>query len=144
MLRASPALPLPPPSGFDFMVDTDAKLWLLEVNSDPSMSIFEERLRPVCASMVDDTVELATRHARRVVPPPCTTACADPVDNSQASGSSEAGSRTTPFDGEDHDARGLGGYERVLQVGPRWSAEEGRRKLSVLIRVRSYRSVCAT
>ena len=33
--------------GLDFIVDEDGKVWLLEVNSDPSLAVFGERLAVV-------------------------------------------------------------------------------------------------
>eukprot|EP00899_Mesostigma_viride_P029665 jgi/Mesvir1/9884/Mv22414-RA.2 len=42
--------------GLDFLVDEGFHVWLLEVNSDPSMSIFEQRLRPLCLQLLDDTL----------------------------------------------------------------------------------------
>ncbi|KAK3239976.1 hypothetical protein CYMTET_50138 [Cymbomonas tetramitiformis] len=47
--------------GFDFLVNEDCHLMLLEVNADPSMAIFEQRLQPACAAMLDDTVALVLR-----------------------------------------------------------------------------------
>jgi hypothetical protein len=101
--------------GLDFMVDTVGKLWLLEVNSDPSLSIFEERLRDACAAMLDDAVGLVTSYVAGVRSVPTVGDCESPYETD---GSSV-----------------VGDWHRVLVVPPRWSPEDGRRRLGSLIKV---------
>ncbi|KAK9804725.1 hypothetical protein WJX72_002205 [[Myrmecia] bisecta] len=40
--------------GFDFMLDRSLRLHLLEVNCDPSLSIFGDHHRPACQQLLDD------------------------------------------------------------------------------------------
>lgn len=52
--------------GLDFLVDTDINVHLLEVNSDPSLQIFGDRLGRECAAMLHDVARLALRTVQAV------------------------------------------------------------------------------
>ena len=69
--RASPAVGFFPMAGsfelfgLDFIVDEDGKVWLLEVNSDPSLAVFGERLKPLCSTLITDVVRVASGETHR-------------------------------------------------------------------------------
>lgn len=70
--RASPAVGFFPMAGsfelfgLDFIVDEDGKVWLLEVNSDPSLAVFGERLKPLCSDLIVDVVRVVSGDTNKV------------------------------------------------------------------------------
>lgn len=95
--------------GLDFLLDASGKAWLLEVNADPSLAVFGDRLRPRCDELVRDVLDVAL-----------------PV----VVGAHEMDGQS----GRNVDAPIVGGFTRVLDLPPRFEdGAEGRRRVSKLI-----------
>lgn len=53
--------------GADFIVDDTLRPWLLEINADPSMSLFEEERKEMCEEMWANVVDIAVPEALRAL-----------------------------------------------------------------------------
>ena len=98
--------------GLDFLLDADGDARLLEVNSDPSLAVFGERLEERCARMLADVLDVALPEVRRA-----------------RGGDVEADAESTR----------RGGFARVARLPPRFAGDVdgavGRRKLAALVSV---------
>lgn len=53
--------------GADFIIDDTLRPWLLEINADPSMSLFEEEHKEMCEEMWANVVDIAVPEALRAL-----------------------------------------------------------------------------
>jgi len=92
--------------GIDFLVDSQLRLHVLEVNSDPSLSIFGEHLRPQAAELLADVLDVGLGMAHRML--------------AETSSASPAGCNLM------ERGRGSPRLCRVLELPPRFKASSGR------------------
>ena len=52
--------------GFDFMIDEDFKVWLIEVNTNPYFGVLNDNLPKFIDNLVDDTLRLTLDE---IIPP---------------------------------------------------------------------------
>ena len=100
--------------GLDFLLDANGDARLLEVNSDPSLAVFGERLKERCARMLADVLDVALPEVRRA--------------------------RGVDVDADaDAESTRRGGFARVARLPPRFAGDVdgavGRRKLAALVSV---------
>jgi tubulin--tyrosine ligase len=108
--------------GLDFLLDAGGKAWLLEVNADPSLAVFGDRLRPRCAELIRDTLDAAL---------PSVVGKAGGEDGDGGDGGDGCDGDNPPGSS---DASDVGGFKRVLELPPRFSdGAEGRRRVSKLM-----------
>ena len=111
--------------GADFLVDARGKVWLLEVNGDPCLAVYGERLRPKCAEVLRDVVDVVAplaedgeraEHERRL-------AYDHAAEEEEEYGTSTGAVGTH------------GGFALVLSLPPRFpnDASEGRRRVAKLL-----------
>ena len=102
--------------GLDFLLDEKGDARLLEVNSDPSLAVFGERLKDTCARTIADILDVALPEVRRA-----------------------RGFRKDDVDETTAETTRRGGFELVARTPPRFEGDVdgavGRRKLAALVSV---------
>jgi hypothetical protein len=128
--------------GLDFLLDGSGKAWVLEVNADPSLAVFGDRLRPQCAELIRDTLDAALPS---VVGGGDTGDVVSGGDGKDGGGGAYVGSRhgqtVRSSDGGDssvgdigHAEQDVGGFRLVRALPPRFpNGAEGRRRASTLM-----------
>ena len=100
--------------GLDFLLDEKGDARLLEVNSDPSLAVFGERLKDTCARTIADILDVALPEVRRA-----------------------RGFRKDDVDETTAETTRRGGFELVARTPPRFEGDVdgagGRRKIAALV-----------
>ena len=112
--------------GLDFLMDGSGKVWLLEVNADPSLAVFGERLRPRCAELIRDTLDAA-------LPSVVGVSRSGVVDDNDGRDSLDPEANGC-LEGVEGEEGRVGGFRQVLKLPPRFrDGDEGRRRVGKLM-----------